>query len=144
MHRLPQSKVVITCSKAALSRRATYRDGFTILEMVISAMLLAVGVVATLSVVTMAMKADANHQRSIVALSLAQGEMELIKNSSSWDAIDAFASSRISLDGDLSGFDKEVVISGDPKKVEVIISWNDRGLDQTVKLATLFSDYSFN
>lgn len=137
-------KIPTTSFKQSLRCRRTHWAGFTILEMLISAMLLAVGVSATLSAFTMALNADTDIERSTVALSLAQGEMELIKDSGSWDAINSFASPRISLGGDFSGFDKEIRIDGDPKKVEVIIYWAGHGVGRTVKLATLFTDYNLN
>jgi Tfp pilus assembly protein PilV len=117
--------------------------GFTILEMLISVILLVVGTVSILNMFGVAMTADTQIENSSIGLFLAQEEMELIKDADSWAEIDSFATPRTSIGGDFSTFDKEVIVTGDPKKVNVIIYWNTRGIDQSVELATLFTDYHY-
>jgi type II secretory pathway pseudopilin PulG len=117
--------------------------GFTILEVLISFVLLLIGTVATLDMFGIGMRADANVESSTIALALAQEQMELIKGAGYWSDIDSFASSRVNIGGDYSDFDKEVLVSGDPKNVQVIIYWNVLGGDQRVELSTLFADYNF-
>lgn len=124
-------------------RGISFNSGFTILEMLISALVMAVAVVALLSVFSIALRADSNVERSAVALVLAKNEIELIKNAGSWEAIDDFVSPRTNLGGDFAGFDKEVLVSGDPKEVRVIIYWRTLGFDQTLRLATLFTNYNY-
>gem|GEM_PF-2469429 len=124
-------------------KKIIVKTGFTILEMVVSILLLVVGTVATLDMFGIGMRADASIENSTIALALAQEEMELIKDAGSWDAIDSFASPRTNMEGDYLDFDKEVVVSGDPKNVQVIIYWNARGVDQTLQLSTLFTNYNY-
>ena len=125
------------------SKRTIVKTGFTILEMLISVMLLVVGTVVVLNMFGIGMIADAGIEKSTVALALAQEEMELIKGADSWDAIDSFASPRTNMGGNYSDFDREVVVGGDPKTVRVITYWTAQGTTQTVALATLFTNYNY-
>jgi prepilin-type N-terminal cleavage/methylation domain-containing protein len=117
--------------------------GFTLLEMLVSVVLLAVGTLATLKMFGIGMMADTNIEHSTVALALAQGEMESIKNAGTWDAIDSFAAGSTNLGGQFAEFNQEVIVSGDPKNVQVIISWNDRAGVQNLELDTLMTDYNY-
>jgi len=111
--------------------------------MMISAVLLVVATLATLEMFGHGMVADANIEHSTIALALAQGEMELIKNAGSWSAIDSFASPSANLGGAFHDFNQEVIVSGDPKDVSVIISWMGRGGVQNLVLDTLLADYNY-
>jgi type II secretory pathway pseudopilin PulG len=117
--------------------------GFSIVEVLISAVLLAVGTVSVLSMFSSGMRADANIERSMVALALAQEEMESIKGAANWNAIDAFIAPRVNMGGEYADFDKEVAVSGDPKLVEVTIYWNAAGKEQAAGLATFFTNYNY-
>ena len=124
-------------------QKIIFKTGFTILEMLISVVLLVVGTVAVLSMFGTGIIADAGIEKSTVALALAQEEMELIKGADSWDAIDCFASPRTNIGGDYPDFDREVAVDGDPKTVRVLTYWTARGTTQTVELATLFTNYNY-
>lgn len=124
-------------------KKSVSLKGFTILEMLISMTLLVVGTFATLNMFGIGMIADADIGKAAVALELAQEEMELIKNAGGWDVIDAFATPRTNMGEEFADFDKEVVVSGDPKKVQVIVRWDHRGRDRSVELATLFTNYNY-
>ena len=126
-----------------LEQRVKARTGFTILEMLISIVLLVVGTVATLNMFGIGMTADADIENSTIALGLAREEMEAVKDAGSWNAIDSFASPRTNMGGIYQSFDKEVIVSGDPKMVQVVIYWNARGGDRTVELATLLTNYNY-
>jgi prepilin-type N-terminal cleavage/methylation domain-containing protein len=117
--------------------------GFTILEMLLAAVLLVVGTSAVVGTFGMAMSADAGMEASAVALALAQEEMESIKDAASWAAIDGFASARTQLGAPFAGFDRQVTASGDPKEVTVTVYWKVKGVDQQVSLATLMSNYNY-
>lgn len=131
-----------TC-RDSLVYRTDNATGFTILEMLISFVLLVIGTVATLNMFGIGMRADANVENSTIALALAQEEIESIKGVASWSDIDSFASSRTNIGGDYSDFDKEVLVSGDPKNVEVIVYWDVLGVEQRVDVFTLLTDYNF-
>jgi Tfp pilus assembly protein PilV len=119
------------------------KTGFTTLEMLISVVLLVVGSLATLKMFGLGMMADNNIEHSTIALALAQGEMESIKNAGSWSAIDSFASPSTNLGGQFPDFNQEVIVSGDPKNVQVILYWNSRGAVQNLELDTLMTDYNY-
>ncbi len=106
--------------------------------------LLVVGSVVTLNMFGLGMSADVNSEHSTIALALAQGEMELIKNAGSWAAVDSFASPRTNLGGgDYADFDQEVIVTGDPKEVQVIIYWDALGGVQNLELDTLLTNYNY-
>ncbi len=119
------------------------KKGFTLLEILVTLVLLTSGIVAIVRVMGMGMFADANAEKSIIARYLAQEQMETIKDASSYSNIDSFASARTSLSGDFSDFDREVTVSGNPKEVHVIVYWTVQGQDQSVDFVTLFTDYDF-
>jgi Tfp pilus assembly protein PilV len=119
------------------------KTGFTILELLLSILLLVVGTLTTLRMFGVGMMADTSIEHSTVALALAQGEMESIKNAGSWAAIDSFASPSTNLGGQFPDFNQEVIVSGDPKDVQVIISWNAPGGVQSLELDTLFTNYNY-
>lgn len=119
------------------------RQGFTLLEMLVTIVLLTAGIVTLLRMAGMGMFADVNAQNAATALYLAQEKMEEIKDASSYSGIDSFASARAALSGDFAAFDREVTVSGDPKQVDVTVYWTVKGQDQSVDLVTLFADYDY-
>ena len=119
------------------------KKGFTLLEMLITIVLLTAGIVPILRMLSMGMFADVNAENATIARYLAQEEMEEIKDSASYSGIDSFASARATLTGDFSDFDREVTVSGDPKQVNVIVYWTVKGQDQSIDLVTLFTDYDY-
>ena len=119
------------------------KTGFTLLELLLSIVLLVVGTLATLRMFGLGMVSDSDIEHSTVALALAQGEMETIKNASSWSAIDSFASPSTNLGGAFPDFNQEVIVSGNPKNVQVIEYWNSPGGVQNLELDTLLTDYNY-
>lgn len=119
------------------------KKGLTLLEMLITIVLLTVGIVAILRMMSIAIFVDTNTENSIVAFYLAQEKMEEIKDASSYSNIDTFAATRATLSGDFSDFDRAVTVSGDPKQVNVIVYWSVKGQDQSIDLVSLFADYDY-
>ena len=119
------------------------KKGFTLLEMLITIVLLTVGISSILHIASIAMFADTNIENTIIARYLAQEKMEEIKDAASYSAIDSFASTRTTLTGDFADFDRAVTVAGDPKQVDVTVYWTVKGQDQTVNLVTLFTDYDY-
>lgn len=117
--------------------------GFTLLEMLVTIVILTVGIVSVLEMMGMAMFADTNTENSVIAYYLAQEEMEEIKDAASYSAIDSFAQSQTAMTGDFADFDKEVTVAGSPKQVNVIISWDVKGVEQNVDLVSLFANYDY-
>ena len=119
------------------------RKGFTLLEMLVTIVLLTVGITSILRMFSMVMIADTNLENVTIARYLAQEAMEAIKDADSYSDIDNFASVRTDLTGDFADFDRAVTVSGDPKQVDVIVYWTAKGQDQSVDLVTLFTDYDY-
>lgn len=119
------------------------KKGFTLLEMLVTVVLLTTGLVAILRMMSMGMFADVNVENATVAHYLAQEKMEEIKDAGSYSDVDSFSSARAALAGDFADFDREVTVAGDPKQVNVIVYWAVKGQDQSVDLVTLLADYDY-
>ena len=117
--------------------------GFTLLEMLVTIVILTAGIVPVLQMMGTAMFAETNTENSLIAFYLAQERMETIKDASSYANIDSFAEARTAMTGDYAGFDRQVTVAGDPKQVNVIIYWSVKGQDQSVNLVSLFTDYDY-
>ena len=121
------------------------KKGFTLLEMLIPVILLTVGITSILRIFSMVMIADTNLENVTIARYLAQEAMEEVKDADSYLDIDDFASERTDLTGDFDDFDRAVTVSGgDPKQVDVIVYWTEKGQDKSVDLVTLFTDYDYD
>lgn len=119
------------------------KKGFTLLEMLVTMVLLTAGITSILQITSMAMFADTNLEHKTVARYLAQETMEEIKGASSYSDIDSFASPRSALSGDFAAFDRLVTVSGDPKQVDVTVYWTEKDQEQSVSLVTLFTNYDY-
>ena len=119
------------------------KSGFSLLEIMITIVLLTVGVTVILQVFSMSVFVDSHIEKSTIALTLAQESLEEIKDASSYSDIDNYAVVRTNLGGEFADFDREVLVSGDPKSVAVNVYWFDKGDEQSINLASLISDYDF-
>jgi len=119
------------------------KKGFTLLEMMVTIVVLTIGIVTVLQMMSIAIFADNNAENSVVAFYLAQETMEEVKDASAYADIDGLASSRANLGGDFKDFDREVTVSGAPKQVNVIVYWSVKGQDQSINLVSLFADYDY-
>ncbi len=117
--------------------------GFTLFEVLATIIIVVVGMVSVVSVFSTSTMLDVDIENKSKALLLAQEKMEEIKAADSYTGVDDFAASRAALSGDFSSFDREVIVSGDPKQVDVIVYWNVKGDEQQVALTTLFADYDY-
>lgn len=117
------------------------RKGFTLLEGILTIVLLVVGVAVVFRLFSVSYAADGSMDYSAIALNLCQEEMETIRDESIYADIDTYAIARTAMTGDFSDFDKEVTVAGDPKQVNVIVYWDDKGQEQSVELVSLFADY---
>ena len=119
------------------------RKGFTLLEMLVTIVLLTVGITSIFYITSIAMFADTNLEKLTVARYLLQESMEEIKGAATYSDIDSFASARAALSGDFADFEREITVSGDPKQVDVIVYWTAKDQEQSVSLNTLFTDYDY-
>jgi len=120
------------------------KKGFTLIEILITIVLLTAGITSILQAISLAMAAEsANNQNSAIARFLAQESMEEIKDAAAYDDIDDFAASKAALSGDYSSYSREITVSGDPKQVNVIVYWTAGGSENSIDLVTLFADYDY-
>jgi len=124
-------------------QRRAARKGFTLLEVLVTIVLLTAGIVSILRMMSMGMFADVNTEKATTALYLAQETMEEIKDAATYADVNSFASARTALTGDYADFDRAVTVSGDPKQVNVIVYWTVKGQDQSIDLVTLVTDYDY-
>lgn len=117
--------------------------GFTLIEVIITIILLVAGMVSVISLFGTGLFADSQVESRTIAINLAQEKMEEIKDASSYSNIDSFASGKTALTGDFSGYSREVTVAGNPKQVNVIVYWNAKQNEQRVNLVTLFADYDY-
>lgn len=117
------------------------KKGFTLLEAMITMVLLVVGVSAVFSLFGMTSTLDANNDSKAIALNLCQETMEEIKDAATYADVDTFAQARTNVGGDFSGFDRAVTVAGDPKQINVTVYWTEKGADQSIELLTLVADY---
>jgi len=135
--------MAITACHFILERDTGMKKGFTLLEMLVTIVVLTAGIVPVVQMMGMAMFADVNTENTVIAAYLAQEAMEEIKDAASYAAINGFAHAQTPMTGDYADFDKEVTVTGDPKQVNVIISWDAKGTEQGVDLVSLFADYDY-
>ena len=88
------------------------RNGFTLLEGMMTMVLLIGGIAVIFRIFSISFIADSYIDQATIAVNLCQEEMESIKDAGSYAAIDTFASARTSLTGDFSAFEKEVIVAG--------------------------------
>lgn len=122
------------------------KRGFTLLEILITIVLLTAGITSILRAMSMAMVAEPDktkNENASVAKYLAQEKMEEIKDASSYSNIDSFIATKTALSDDYSNFEREVTVSGDPKQVNVIVYWTVNSVEQSIDLVTLFADYDY-
>jgi len=124
------------------------RRGFTLLEMLITIVVLTVGITSVLRMMSIAIFTDTNTENAAIAYYLAQEFMEDAKDADAY--ADIVALSRANLDDDLGSeydnygdFDREVTVSGDPKQVNVIVYWSVKGDEQSINLVSIFADYDY-
>ncbi len=122
------------------------KKGFTLLEILITIVLLTAGLTSILRAMSMGMAAESSltgSENDAIAKYLAQEKMEEIKDASSYANIDSFVATKAALSGDYSNFERAVTVSGDPKQVNVIVYWMVNSIEQSIDLVTLFADYDY-
>jgi len=117
--------------------------GFTLLEILLTMVILVIGIMALLEAMNTVLFADGQTQHNLIAVQLAQEKMEEIKSVGSYAAIDGFIQARANLGGHFADFDREVGVSGDPKTVEVSVYWGPASQEQRLQLVTLMADYNY-
>ena len=112
--------------------------GFTLLEILLAILLLAIGVVVLSQAWSVGLLASTDVENVDLASNIAQAKMEEIKNTS----FASLASSGPTADAQFSNFNTTVAVTGtDPKQVVVTVAWNAKGGSTNVALTTLVANY---
>ncbi len=124
-------------------RHLCARKGFTLLEIMITIVLLAIGIAAITEAFNAGLFTSTDAENVDLALNIAQANLETIKNQSFADIdTDAEISSLISnlgfSDFTLSG---NVAEGQDPMQVDVTVAWNVKGGTTGITLTTLVTNY---
>jgi len=122
---------------------SSIEDGFTLMEMLATILVFSVGILTLFQAINAVMYAENSMAKRMLAVSLAREKLEEIKAADSYAAIDNFISERSNMGGAWADFDREVLVSGDPKRVEVVLYWGAANDAQSLHMSTLMADYGF-
>ena len=118
------------------------RWGFTLLEILITIIILTVGVIALSQAYSSGLFVVTDIENVGLALNIAQAEMEQIRGKD-FSQIVADGDSGPAPEGNFSNFEVWIDIAEghDPMQVEVIVSWEAKGGQANVALTTLVANY---
>jgi type IV pilus assembly protein PilV len=113
-------------------------QGFTLLEILITVVLLTVGVLALSQAFSTTLLTSTDAESVDLGLNIAQAKMEELKNT----AFSSLASSGPTADSNFPNFNMTVTVTGaDPKQIDVTAAWNVKGGSTSVGLTTLRANY---
>jgi len=119
--------------------RIPSRNGFTLLEIIITMVILSLGILVLSQAFSMGMLASRDVENVDLALNIAQAKMEEIRNTS----FSNIGSSGPTNDSNFSNFTTTITVTGtDPKQVGVTVAWNVQGGSTSVALTTLIANCS--
>jgi prepilin-type N-terminal cleavage/methylation domain-containing protein len=114
------------------------KNGFTLLEILITLVILSTGVLAIAHSFTVGMFVSTDVENVDLALNIAQAKMENLENT----AYASLADSGPTTDSNFSNFDVTVDVSGsEPIQVDVKVEWDTKGGTPSLTLTTLRADY---
>lgn len=117
--------------------------GFSLLEILITIIILTIGVIAISGAFSAGMFTSTDVENVDLALNIAQANMETIKNQNFADIdTDAEISTLVSNYG-FSNFtvSGDVAEGQDPMQVDVTVTWNVKGGQTSITLTTLVANY---
>lgn len=113
------------------------KKGFTLIEVLLATTLVILGVLAVVNAMAAGLYTDSSVEGQVVALNLAQEEMETLKNT---PYVNLSASPMTALTGNFANYSRQVVlttISTNLTEVTVNVSWNLGLMNSSVSLTTL-------
>lgn len=121
------------------ARTRNRSSGFTLLEIIVTLVLLAVGVTALAQAFSTGIFASSDIENVDLALNIAQAKMEEIRNTT----FASISSSGPTADPNFSSYNVTVTVTGtDPKQADVSVAWNTKGGETSVGLTTLVANCS--
>ena len=122
------------------ARPSFLEKGFTLLEILITIMVLGIGVFAIFEAFSTGVLSSTEVVNTDLALNLAQAKMEELRNTD----FASLASNGPTADLNFPNFNTTVSVTGtDPKTVGVTVAWNEKGpaTSASVALTTLRANY---
>lgn len=112
--------------------------GFSLLEVLIAAVVLTIGVISLSQAFNSGVAVSADAESVDRALSIAQARVEEIKNT----AFGSISSGGPTSDANFPNFSTTATVTGtDPKQVAVTVAWDAEGQPTSVTLNTLVANY---
>jgi len=111
--------------------------GFTLIEVLLATTLVILGVLAVVNAMSAGVYTDRSVEGQVIALNLAQEEMEILKNT---PYANLAASPMTALTGNFSNYSRQVVLTvlnTNLTEVTVNVSWNLGLMNSSVSLTTL-------
>ena len=117
-----------------------HKEGFTLIEVMITMVVLSIGLVALAGIQISAIKGNAFSRRMTTAVSVAEQTIEQIKNSP-YDNVQSQSTTQVTAAN--MNFNSQVNVTNttptNGKRVEVTVSWSDSGKSHDVRLSTIIS-----
>jgi len=118
----------------------SHKEGFTLIEVMITMVVLSIGLVALAGIQISAIKGNAFSRRMTTAVSVAEQTIEQIKNSP-YDNVQSQSTTQVTAAN--MNFNSQVNVTNttptNGKRVEVTVSWSDSGKSHDVRLSTIIS-----
>ncbi len=113
--------------------------GFTLLEILITIIILTVGVIALASAFSSGLLASTDVENVDLALNIGQAKMEEIKDTAFASLVDSGPTA----DANFSNFNVTVDVAegDDPMQVDITVAWNAKGGQTSITLTTLVANY---
>lgn len=113
--------------------------GFTLLEVLVTVIVLTSGVIAVMWALNAGMYAATDAENVDLALAIAQARMEVVKNTPFAGLVDSGPAA----DPNFSAFSVTVSVAEgqDPMRVDVTAAWNEKGGQSSLALTTLVTNY---
>src|SRR5262244_1298111 len=116
------------------------KEGFTLIEVMITMVVLSIGLVALAGIQISAIKGNAFSRRMTTAVSVAEQTIEQIKNTP-YDNVQSQSTTQVTAAN--MNFNSQVNVTNttptNGKRVEVTVSWSDSGKSHDVRLSTIIS-----
>ncbi len=121
-------------------------SGFTLIEIMISIAIIAIGIFAVMSLIIIVMKGNTLSKRATTATTIAQDELEKFKNMDYDNIADSSGNTDIDYDTvyywEATVQDNTIAIATDTKTITVDVYWSSGGTDTThnnVELKTIIA-----
>lgn len=127
-------------------KQRIFYQAFTLLELMLTVSVLALGIVPVINSMATGMVADQVIEYQMVAISLTQQKMEEIKDCWDWKSIGDYALERTKIEAPFDDYEWEVTIKdmaedeANFKQATATVYWEIKGVEQSISLLTLLTN----